>query len=70
LEKLDELKLYVEKLWYSGFFFNYWVSSVNKFLNLKSFPVLITDEIILQGKDSIFDGNLTLEYLKKAFENL
>jgi hypothetical protein len=67
LEKIDELKQYVEKLWYKGYFFNYWYSAVNKYLDLSSFPVLITDPILLHAGDSIFDGNTALNYLKNAY---
>ena len=64
LEKIDELKYYVNKLWEKGFFLNYWISAINKYLDLKSFPVLITDTILLHAKDSLFDGYKAMEYLK------
>lgn len=70
LEKIDEVKTYVEKLWYEGYFFNYWYSAVNKYLEISSFPVLITDEILLHAGDSIFDGNIALNYLKNIFINI
>ncbi|GAH93141.1 unnamed protein product, partial [marine sediment metagenome] len=44
LEKIDLLKEYVDKLWYKGFFLNYWSLAINQYLDLKSFPVLITDK--------------------------
>ena len=64
LEKIDLLKDYVDKLWYKGFFLNYWSSAINQYLDLKSFPVLITDKTLLYAKGSIFDGNKAMEYMK------
>jgi len=66
LENIDLLKEYVNKLWSSGFFLNYWYTAVNKYLkNIKSMPVLVTDKVLLHAGDSIFDGNVALNYLKE-----
>jgi len=67
LEKIDELNFYVEKLWEKGYFFNYWYSAVNKYLDLSSFSILITDPILIHAGRSIFDGNLALNHLKNIF---
>ena len=64
LEKIDLLKDYVNKLWDKGFFLNYWSSAIHEYLELKSFPVLITDRILLNAKGSIFDGNKAMEYME------
>ena len=66
LENIDLLKNLVDKLWSSGFFLNNWYTAVNKYLkNIKSMPVLVTDTILLHASDSIFDGNVALNYLKE-----
>ena len=64
LERIDELKQNINRLWYEGYFFNYWISSIIKYLNPESFPVIIIDPILLNAGDSIFDGNLAYELLK------
>lgn len=63
LEKIDEMKNSVDKLWPRGFFLNYWFTVVNTFLDLKSFPVLTTNPMLLRAKDSTVDGDRALEYL-------
>jgi len=63
LEKIDLLKEYVDKLWKKGFFLNYWFTAVNLYLDLESFPVLITDKILLNAKGSIFDGDKAMQYM-------
>ena len=65
LEKIDELKYTVDKLWNSGFFLNAWL----KFLlhsdeyEEKNFFVFINKDILLHAKDSIYDGEKALNFL-------
>jgi len=69
LENIDKLKDYVNKLWPSGFFLNNWYTAVNKYLKLESYPILVTDPVLLHAKDSIFDGNKALSHLNKNANN-
>lgn len=63
LGKIDELRAYVTELWKKGFFLSPW--SINLLRNqYSSFFIKITDPILVHAKDSIFDGNIALEYLK------
>ena len=65
LEKIDELKNAVDKLWNTGFFLNPW----QKFLlssdqhEEKNFFVFVNKEILMHAKDSIYDGDKALNYL-------
>ena len=65
LEKIDEMKDIVNRLWEEGYFLNDWVTAIVMFLKDKSFPVVVTNPILLNAGDSIFDGNVALEYLRE-----
>ena len=68
LELLDDLRTYVNKLWYEGYFLTYWISAVVLYLKPKSFETSINSSIFLHAADSIFDGNVALETLKSSSE--
>ena len=68
LELLDDLRTYVNKLWYEGYFLTYWTSAVVLYLKPKSFETSINSSIFLHAADSIFDGNVALETLKSSSE--
>ena len=65
LEIVDEMKTEVNRLWLEGFFLNYWTRAVYNFSNSTSLSIFLTDSVLLQAKDSIFDGYKALEYLKE-----
>ena len=60
LHKIDELRSYVEELWKRGLFISPWAKALNE----ENFSVITTNPILLRAKDSIFDGNKALEYLR------
>ena len=60
LERIDELRAYVEELWKRGFFISSWAKALNE----ENFSTITTNPILLRAKDSIFDGNKALEYLR------
>ena len=60
LERIDELRSYVEELWKRGFFISPWAKALNE----ENFSTITTNPILLRAKDSIFDGNKALEYLR------
>jgi hypothetical protein len=60
LNRIDELRSYVEELWKRGFFISDWAKALNE----ESFSVITTNPLLLRAKDSIFDGEKALQYLK------
>ena len=60
LERIDEFRAYVEELWKRGFFISPWAKALNE----ENFSTITTNPILLRAKDSIFDGNKALEYLR------
>lgn len=64
LEKIDDLKNYVDKMWVRGFFINDWQKELIKHLKVKSFYISLNDPILLQAGGSIYDGERALNYMK------
>jgi hypothetical protein len=69
LKNIDILKENVETLWDKGFFLSDWnIFFLKNTNNIPKFiPINITDRILLNAKDSIYDGLVALEYLKRNF---
>jgi len=68
LESIDQLREYVDKLWKRGYFLNYWTSAVQKYIvptKTKSYSVIVVNDILRRAGDSIFDGNIALEMLRR-----
>ncbi len=66
-ETPNDLKRIVEQLWNNGFFLNYWISAVQEYSNeLKSFVVIITSPLLLQGSYSKINGLNAIKYLEEA----
>lgn len=66
LERLSELREYVNTLWYSGYFLSNWNTAVIKYLKPKSLAVLVNSNVLLYAANSIFDGNTALEMLRNT----
>jgi len=64
LEKIDELKEYVNQLWNQGFFINDWQKELILTKGEKSFFILVNDPILVHAKDSIYDGEKALNYMR------
>jgi len=68
LESIDQLREYVDKLWKRGYFLNYWTSAVQKYIvpsKTESYSVIVVNDILRRASDSIFDGNIALEMLRR-----
>ena len=65
LNRIDDLKKYVNKLWASGYFLSDWSSAIVTFLGPPSFPVLVGAPVFRNAGTSIFDGNLAMEKMNK-----
>jgi hypothetical protein len=66
LERVSQLREYVNTLWYSGYFLSNWETAVVKYLKPKSIFLLNNNSILLHASDSIFDGNIAFEMLGNA----
>lgn len=60
LDKIDKIKIFVEKLWHTGFFLSDW----SKFHTDGSL-ILNRDQILSNAKNSIADGNTAFGYLQQ-----
>ena len=65
LNKIDELRSYVEELWKRGFFISPWAKALSE----DNFSVITTNPILIRAKDSIFDGEKALNYLRLQLHN-
>ena len=63
---ISELEIVVKQLWEVGYFLNYWISSIQKYIpDIKSYSVIITNPTLLNAADSKSDGTKAMEYLKE-----
>lgn len=70
-DSITKLTEYVDKLWYNGYFLNYWTSGLVLYMkNMKSFETIVTSPIFLHASSSIFDGNIAFDHLENASENI
>lgn len=66
LERIDRMRNAVNKLWPEGYFLSDWASAIYEYLDLSSFPIIVTSQVLKHAADSIYDGNVALEMLENA----